>query len=78
MKKTKIRKKSLIDIVKYQEEDKEVGKEEVSVITYERFMQKKSHRHGNLVISKLKMGIYINLKIRVQLLYKIKYPLKML
>ena len=31
------------DIVKYQEEDKEVGQEEVSDITYEGFMQKKSH-----------------------------------
>ena len=32
------------DIVKYQEEDKEVGQEEVSDITYEGFMQKKTHR----------------------------------
>ena len=31
------------DIVKYQEEDKELGQEEVSDITYEGFMQKKTH-----------------------------------
>ena len=31
------------DIVKYQEEDKEVGQEEVSDITYEGYMQKKTH-----------------------------------